>query len=220
MFANKRVKQLKPLFAGRKNRSIWIAVALVVAAIWFLKYEVMEDCIPKEFGVVEQGRIYRSGQLDAALVKRILTKYKIGLIVGLSGDSLDDIDKKTERRTADELGIERLVLPLCGDGTGDIKIYAEAISAICRAKKEGRPVLVHCSAGSQRTSGVIAAYRLLIEKKDVPFVLAEMKRYGANIDCNSPLLQYLNSSLEDLSELLKQMGVIKNISSPMPQIHP
>jgi hypothetical protein len=220
MFANRKAKWLRPLFSGQKSLLIWIALVLLLAAIWFFKYEVIEDYIPKQFGVVERGCIYRSGQLDAELVKRILTRYKIGLIISLSGDSSDDIDKKAERRSANALGIERLVLPLSGDGTGDIKIYAEAISAICRAKKQGRPVLVHCSAGSQRTSGVIAAYRLLIEKKDVPFVLAEMKRYGANTDCNSPLLQYLDSSLEDLSRVLRQMGVIENISSPLPQIHP
>lgn len=217
MFVSKKIRQLKVSFI-RRNRSIWIISAILVMAIWFLKYEVIEDCIPKRFGVVEQGNIYRSGQLDDALVKRILTKYKIGVIVSLSGDSLSDVDKKAERQVAKELGIKRLIFPLAGDGTGEIENYAKAISAICQAKKECKPILVHCSAGAQRTSGVIAAYRLLIEKKDIPFVLAEMNRYGAQIDNNSSLLQYLNSEMEDLAILLKQMGILQRIPAPIPQI--
>ena len=217
MFVIKKIRQLKVSFI-RRNRSIWIISAILVMAIWFLKYEVIEDCIPKRFGAVEQGSIYRSGQLDDALVKRILTKYKIGVIISLSGDSSNDVDKNAERQTAKELGIKRLVFPLAGNGTGNIENYAKAISAICQAKKECKPVLVHCSAGAQRTSGVIAAYRLLIEKKDASFVFAEMDRYGAKTDNNSSLLQYLNSEMENLAILLKQMGVLEYIPIPIPQI--
>jgi hypothetical protein len=217
MFVSNKIRQLKALYIGR-NRSIWIISAILVMAIWFLQYEVIEDCIPKRFGIVEQGCIYRSGQLDEALVKRILTKYKIGMIISLTNDSLNDFDKNAEIQTAKELGIIRLVLPLAGNGTGDIKNYARAISAICQAKKEHMPVLVHCSAGAQRTSGVIAAYRLLIEKKDASFVFAEMDGYGAKIGNNSYLLQYLNSEMETLAILLKQMGILEDIPVPIPQI--
>jgi protein tyrosine/serine phosphatase len=202
----------------RRHYSIWIIAALIVLVIWFLKYELIEDCIPKRFGVVEPGSIYRSGQLDDALVKRILTKYKIGVIVSLSGDSLNDVDIKAERQIAEELGIKRLVFPLAGNGTGDIENYARAISAICQAKKESKPVLIHCSAGAQRTSGVIAAYRLLIQKKETSFVLSEMDHYGAKIGNNSTLLRYLNSEMENLAILLKLMGVLKDIPIPIPQI--
>jgi len=211
---------LKSMFTGKKSRLVWLAVLLLGGTIWAWEEAIKDRVIPKRFGMVKEGQIYRSGQLSSSLVKRTLVKYKIGVIVSLTGDSLDDIDKNTEKQTAAELGIERLIFPLRGNGTGDINNYAGAIAAICEAQKKGKPVLVHCSAGAQRTGGVIAAYRLLVEKKDVSFVLAEMMRYGWNPRRNVYLLPYLNSHMEELAMLLQQMGVIERIPSSLPQIGP
>lgn len=213
-------QRLKSMFTGKKSRLVWLAVLLLGGTIWAWEEAIKDRVIPKRFGMVKEGQIYRSGQLSSSLVKRTLVKYKIGVIVSLTGDSLDDIDKNTEKQTAAELGIERLIFPLRGNGTGDINNYAEAIAAICEAQKKGKPVLVHCSAGAQRTGGVIAAYRLLVEKKDVSFVLAEMMRYGWNPRRNVYLLPYLNSHMEELAMLLQQMGVIEHIPSSLPQIGP
>jgi hypothetical protein len=206
------------MFTGKKSRSVWLVVLLVVGAVWVWEDVVKDRVIPKRFGVVQESQIYRSGQLSSSLVKRTLVKYKIKVIVSLSGDSSGNIDKDTERQTAAELGIKRLILPLSGNGTGDINNYAMAIAAICEAQKKRKPVLVHCTAGAQRTGGVIAAYRLLVEKKDASFVLTEMMRYGWNPKRNVHLLPYLNSHMEELAMLLQQMGVIDHVPSPPPQL--
>ena len=121
---------------------------------------------------------------------------------------------------AAKLGIERLIFPLSGNGTGDINNYAKAIAAICEAQEKEKPVLVHCAAGVQRTGGVIATYRLLVEKKDTPFVLAEMMHYGWNPRRNVHLLPYLNSNMAKLAKLLQQMGVIDDVPASLPQLGP
>lgn len=79
-------------------------------------------------------------------------------------------------------------------------------------------MLVHCDAGVQRTSGVIAAYQLLMEKKDAASVVDEMIRYGWNPKGNTALLPYLNSNMKELATLLRQMGVIDSVPSPLPQV--
>jgi protein tyrosine phosphatase (PTP) superfamily phosphohydrolase (DUF442 family) len=206
------------MFTGRKSRLWLLVVLLLVGTVWLWEDVVKDRVIPKRFGVVQEGQIYRSGQLSSSLVERTLVKYKIARIVCLSGDSSDDIDKNAERQVAAKLGIERLIFPLRGNGTGDITHYAKAIAAICEAQKKHKPVLVHCSAGAQRTGGVIAAYRLLVEKKDASFVLAEMMRYDWNPKSNPHLLPYLNSHMAELAMLLHQMGVIDYIPSPLPQL--
>ena len=156
-------RRFKSMFTDKKSRLVWLAVLLVGGGIWLWEDVIEDRVIPKRFGVVKEGRIYRSGQLSASLIKRTLVKYKIGVIVSLSGDS-DDVDKNAERQAAAELGIERLVFPLGGNGTGDINNYAEAIAAICEAQEKGNPVLVLCAAGAQRPGGVVATYRLLVEE--------------------------------------------------------
>ena len=213
-------QRLKLMFTRKKNRLVWPAILLLVGTVWLWEDVVEDRVIPKRFGVVKEGQIYRSGQLSSSLVKRILLKYKIGVIVSLSGDSSGDVDKDAERQAAAELDIERLIFPLSGNGTGDINNYARAITAICEAQKKQKPVLVHCAAGAQRTGGVIAAYRLLVEKENAPFVLAEMMRYGWNPKRNVYLLPYLNSHMEELAMLLRQMGVIDHVPHSLPQIGP
>ncbi|MGA2914917.1 MAG: dual specificity protein phosphatase family protein [Sedimentisphaerales bacterium] len=202
-----------------KRQIIIAAVALCLIVSFGLWQRLLKNYfIPKNFGVVEEGLIYRSGQLSGWLIGKTLNKYNIKVIVSLTGSESKTSDRKTEEKTAKKLGIERLVFPLGGDGVGDINNYTKAIAAICLARKEGKRVLVHCGAGAQRAGGVIAAYRLLIEKKDVPFVLNEMRNYGWNPENNPNLLPYLNSNMEELASLLKQKGVIDKIPNPLPQI--
>ena len=213
-------QRLKAVFNERKSRRLLITVLLIAGTVWLWEDLIKDRVIPKRFGVVEQGRIYRSGQISSALVKRILAKYKIRTIVSLSGDSQDDIDKNAERQAAEELGIKRLIFPLRGNGTGNINNYAGAVAAICQAQKNGKPVLVHCTAGAQRTGGVIAAYRLLVQKKDAPFVLEEMMSYGWDPKDNANLIPYLNSHMEQLAVLLQKMEIIDTVPNPIPQLNP
>lgn len=194
------------------------AVILLAGGLLLWEQVLKNHFIPRRFGVVEQGSIYRSGQISSSLIKETLVKYKIGTIVSLSADSANNVDKTAEKQIAAELGIERVVFPLKGNGTGDVNSYANAIAVICRAQKERKPVLIHCDAGVQRTSGVIAAYQLLVEKKDVASVVDEMRRYGWDPEDNTALLPYLNSNMEKLATLLRQMGVIDSVPSPLPQV--
>ena len=74
------------------------------------------------------------------------------------------------------------------------------------------------AAGAQRTGGVIACYRLLVEKKDISFVLEEMMRYGWSPKRNVLLLPYLNSHMAELAALLQKMGVIDHVPVPLPRL--
>jgi protein-tyrosine phosphatase len=205
--------------SGRKWKLIAVSavIAGIVIGVWFgfVRYHV----IPKKFGVVVPGHIYRSGQISSTLIKKVLTQYNIGVIINLSAYNPNDTDKKAEEQAAKELNIKVLRFPLSGKGTGDVNNYASAVAAIADANQQGLPVLVHCSAGAQRTGGVIAAYRLLVQKKDPAFVIDEMKHYGWNHKDNPQLVPYLNSNMVPLSVLLKQAGVINEIPNPPPVLN-
>lgn len=210
------------LHTGCKRRWLPLAglIILVAGGIWCWTSVLKDRVIPKRFGVVEQGRIYRSGQLSAALSKKILAEHNIRVIVDLTANDLNNANQRAEKKAAAELNIRILRFPLSGKGTGDVNEYALAITAIADAQKNNLPVLVHCAAGSQRTGGVIAAYRLLVQKKDASFVVSEMKRYGWNPKDNPSLLPYLNNNMVELAAMLKQAGVINEIPSPLPQLSP
>jgi hypothetical protein len=188
-------------------------VGIIVAWEKYIQFQIF----PKNFGVVEAGQIYRSGELSSRLVERILRRYNIKVIVCLTGNDGGSNDK-AEEDAVTKLGIEKKIFLLRGNGTGDINNYAKAIDAIFQANKRGLPVLVRCAAGTQRTGGVIAAYRLLVEKKDVPFVVNEMESFGWRSESNPALLLYLNSNMKELASLLYQMKIIDEIPDPLPQI--
>jgi predicted protein tyrosine phosphatase len=218
MMANGHLqKKLKPIF---KICLICLAILLMGGGIWAWEGIVKDRVIPKNFGVVQEGQLYRSGLLSSALVKNILLKYKIKVIINLAADSSDNRDRKAEKQAAIELGIERLTFPLNGDGTGDVNNYARAIAEIVQAKREHKPVLVHCNVGLQRTGGVIAAYQLLAEQKDPSFVYREFTRYDWDPWNDTALFKYVNSHMEELAVLLKKMGVISEIPDPLPVFGP
>jgi protein-tyrosine phosphatase len=207
-------------YPGTGGKWLFVAGPVIVVGVavwaWFgiIKYHI----IPKKFGVVVPGHIYRSGQISAPLIKKILTKYNIRVIINLSSADPDDRDKLAEEKAVAELNIKVFRFPMSGNGTGDVNDYAIAVAAIANAEKQNLPVLVHCAAGAQRTGGVIAAYRLLVQKMDPNIVEDEIEKYGCDIDNKPVLRSYLNDNMAKLAMLLKQSGVINEIPSPMPQL--
>ena len=204
---------------GRLLLTIGIIVAVIGGGIWVWE-EVLEDrLIAKRFGVVVPGSIYRSGQLSPTMVRKTLAKHDIDLVVHLGVHDPQNKAHVAEQAAVEALGIERRLFPLRGDGTGDIDNYAQAIEAIVAARDAGRKVLVHCAAGSYRTGGVIASYRMLIEGKAPDEAWAEMERYSWNSD-NPILPEYLNSHMGELTEKLLQMGIIDSVPDPLPVLAP
>jgi protein-tyrosine phosphatase len=193
-------------------------VAIAVAAPIAWNNGLRDQFFPRNFGEVEPGKIYRSGQISARLVESTLAQYHIQSIVALADTGMKPADREAEEEAAANLKIQRAVFPLSGDGTGRLDEYAEAIAAIDRAVHEGKPVLVHCVAGAQRSGGVIAAYEVLVEKRSPQDAVAEMRRFGHDPRDNPHLLEYLNDHMGELAHRLVELGVIDQVPDPSPVV--
>jgi protein-tyrosine phosphatase len=191
-----------------------LLVTILIGYTW--KEHIEDRIIPKRWGVVEQASIYRSGQLHPALIERVLVENEIEVIVDLNGKRMGKTNHEAEDSIALQLGIDKKRYPLNGNGTGDIEQYALAIKAISNAVNSNKPVLVHCSAGSQRTGGVLAMYRVLVQKRAVGPVLEEMERYDWDPVKDQVLLVYLDQNIETLATRLKSMSVIEEAPSTYP----
>ncbi len=203
----------------KRTRNLLVVAGLVALAgggVWLWE-EVLEDrLIPKRWGVVEVDEIYRSGQLHPALVEATLRDHEIKVIVDLNQHEVNNDAQRAEERAAETLGIERILFPLSGDGTGDIEQYAQAIRRMHEARHDDQAVLVHCSAGVYRTGGVVAMYRVLVEGWTPERARAEMIDFHWDED-DPKLPRYLNENLATLASRLVELGVLTQVPDPLPR---
>jgi protein-tyrosine phosphatase len=195
-----------------------VAAAATGLGVWVYHDFVRDRIFPKRFGIVEQGLLYRSGQLHPALVESTLREHGIRRIVDLTHQN--DLEAQlAERQAAERLAIERVVTPLEGDGTGDIEQYAQALAAIDRSVRSGEPTLVHCAAGTCRTGGVVASYRTLVQGWPAERALREMEEY--EWESNDPIIpEYLDRNMPALARRLVELGVLRELPEVLPRFSP
>ncbi|MGL4464868.1 MAG: fused DSP-PTPase phosphatase/NAD kinase-like protein, partial [Planctomycetia bacterium] len=81
-----------------------------------------------------------------------------------------------EQAVCDTLGVERFFCYLPGDGIGPDDPYLRFLQVASDPKHH--PVLVHCSAGVQRTGGAVALFRTVLDGWSVDDAVQEMIRMG------------------------------------------
>ncbi len=199
----------------RSNKfNIILTIVLVTVGVgWrYWHKDLRHKVIPRRFSAVEQGQVYRSGCIHPRILRKVLEKNDIQMIVSLNGRY------KHEEAVAEELGIELKQYRLDGDGSGDITYYANTLEHIVRAKEAGKPILVHCAAGTMRTGAAIAFYRMLVlGERDNRRILREMKKHGWRTK-QTDLPNYVNRNMYRLAAILRDRGVIDEIPNPIPQI--
>ena len=174
----------------------------------------------KRWGEVIPNLLYRSGQISSDQIEEILRTHDIQTIVNLTYDVPELEEQQAEAAAVEKLNIEMLRFPLRGWGTGKVAHYVGAVVAIHNAVLSNKKTLVHCSAGTQRTGGVLTVYKLLVKSEDPATVYEEMKFYGWNPDDEGDkfLIGFLNDMMEVFAAELLEQGVINAIPNPMPQL--
>ncbi len=202
----------------------WARIALAVAlvgggiALW---EEVLEDQFEaKRFGVVEPGEVYRSGQIAPAVIGDVLDRHGIELVIDMAGYDPENPEDVAEEQAVKERGVRVERVPMDGDGVGTPEQYAHVVAEVDRARREGVPVLMHCAAGSQRTGGTVAAYRLLVQGRDPGAVYEEAARYDWDPVKDTAWPDFLNANMPRIAELLVERGVIDRVPDPLPRFGP
>ncbi len=138
------------------TRNAVITAAVIGLTVWFLVVSVIPNVDPRRFGVVEEGVLYRSAVLPPAALAGVIEDHQIRTIVDFGGHHRGSRGEQREIDLARSMGVHYVYLPLFGDGTGDPNMYAEALRVV--NDPANQPVLVHCSAGAERTGGLVALY--------------------------------------------------------------
>lgn len=217
---NPDVKKWRDRFAWAVivNVVVLIAFAVTVGVI-FDKY-IKNTVIPKNFHQVDnEGLLFRAGLLDQSVIDDVLQDHKIKLVLSMTAPkshlgSEEDHNIQGIVNTAQRLGVEQHFWSLGGDGTGKLEHYIGAVTQLKAAHDQKRPALVHCAAGSYRTGGVFAIWRLFVEGWEPQRIRDEMGLYG--MDDDNILIDYLNEHMSTIAHRLVEEGVIDKVPDPLP----
>src|SRR5579885_607795 len=152
----------------------------------------------RNFAVVREGVLYRSGQMSLDGLKRAVHDYGIRTVVTLRdaytpGEPAPDREEEHWCQ-AQEINYYRIP-PRRWEGQGGepppvepgVRQFREIM-----ANPDNYPVLVHCFAGVHRTGAYCAIYRMEHDRWSNERAIAEMKRFGyGNLDEEEDILGYL-----------------------------
>lgn len=192
---------------------VLIVLFLVVTAgavAW--EQEIKDRVIPKKFGTVVEGEVFRAGRLTPGTLEQVVKRHNIKTVVDLGGypresQMLDEIRSKDA-----ELGLTRHDLRQRGDGTGDPNNYVAALRLL--ADPDNHPVLVHCAAGAQRTGVTVALYRHIIEGVPLRQAYQEAWEYGHDPGDNYKFPLYLGQWVDEIREAYENGGTIDTWVDP------
>jgi protein tyrosine/serine phosphatase len=149
------------------------AFLLLVIAFGFVS--ARPNLVPKNFGEVDPGKVYRSGQLTPEAFRRVVEAHHIKTIIDLGSGKDEPSVEKLNASVAASLGVRRCVGALEGDGTGNPNWYVWALRLA--SDPANQPVLVHCGAGSERTGMLVILYKNVHMGVKIEEGYEEAKRY-------------------------------------------
>lgn len=187
---------------GSATLSILLTILACVTGGLFARFAIRDNVFPRNFGVVEPGHIYRAGRLTPAAMQQVVKANAIKTVIDLGAYEPNSQDARLAADTAKALGVTLHNFKLNGDGTGNPDYYVEALRIL--ADPATHPVLVHCAAGSQRTSACIMFYRKIYQ--DVPFdqSISEAIEHDHDPADNTKLRPYIEKNLRAIEDALKQ----------------
>lgn len=184
-----------------------VIAAVVGLGVWFAVEGVAPNLSPKNFGVVHEGTIYRSGVLTSAAMHDVIKAHGVRTIVDFGAHEPDTPGQQREEQVAAVMGARYVRLPLFGDGTGDPNRYVEALRVM--TDPGAPPVLVHCSAGAERTGGAVALYRMIIEGAGFDEAYAECAQFRHDPARNTKLRPYLERWRPEIERAFREGGTIE-----------
>ena len=143
----------------RQLQRWWLIPAAVILVPSGYVFYVIET---GNFGVISNGLVYRSAQLDAEQLAFYIKKYAIKSILNLRGRHDSSEWYRNEIQIAQSYGVEHYDYPIAVQREADEEDIERIVEIIQKASK---PILIHCKSGVDRTGLVAALYLYKIEQK-------------------------------------------------------
>ncbi|MCE2966070.1 MAG: fused DSP-PTPase phosphatase/NAD kinase-like protein [Phycisphaerales bacterium] len=178
-----------------------LGLGLTLAGL-YARYGVRDNVLPRNFGVVVEGQVYRSGRLTPAATQLVHDRTGFRTVIDLGAYVGKPIDEQVAAKTAQALGVKRInFTDLDGYGVGNPNSYVAALRAM--SDPANQPVLVHCAAGAQRTSVCMMLYRKIYQGVPFETSIAEALEHDHDPRDNPHLRVYLQTYAEAIERAVR-----------------
>lgn len=203
---------MEPALSGSAVLVIVACIAAGISAVLAAKW-ARHQIVPRNFGIVEPGCIFRSGRLNRRTLRKVRDRHGLRTIIDLGAFPADSHDERVMQGAAKELGLTRYVMRgIFGNATGNPNVYLRAVRLLASA--ENHPVLIHCAAGAERTGAAVILFRHLVQGKPIDEVYEEAMRFGHHPDKNAELRQYVEKHAAAIRGAFERGGDIPYADAP------
>jgi protein tyrosine/serine phosphatase len=130
--------------------------------------------LPANFGVVEEGKIYRGAQPEPGALAQLQKQFGIRTLVKLNPGDLG-----AERAEATRLGMQLIYVPLNAASVGRPRSCPEVERAYAALRDPSHwPLYIHCTHGRDRTGFLVGLFREREERWAFARVREELAHYG------------------------------------------
>lgn len=165
-------------------RNVLVAAVLVAVVAVPLLHRVEQDRTYRNLHVVEDGRLYRCGQLTPDGFARVVRELGVGTVVSLrdTKDDNQEYENQFEEDVCQAANVRYERFPslkwAAADGSMPLMTNVQKFLALMDDKDVPKPVLVHCFAGIHRTGAHVAAYRVARQGWTTAEAMAELQSMG------------------------------------------
>lgn len=152
IFMKKSVKVSLSIFA------FVVIGGLVMQSNAYVETVTEQDLKKDNFHVVQEGRLYRSGQIPAARLPAYLKKFGIKTIINLRSPAENMVCCRGEKVAAEYAGATVVYAPM---SAGRMSTQEEVAQLLATFDKAVEPLLIHCSQGINRTGEACALWLLV-----------------------------------------------------------
>lgn len=154
-----------------------LSVLCLTLCAWHLQDWFKEIGI-KEFAVVDQDQIYRSGLPTIEQLEYLRETYDIATVISLSGDVTERY--RTLEQFLEEQDFKHVNLPMMNEAHPPLQQVTTFLHEM--GDSNNWPILVHCGAGVDRTGMMIALHRIVNDNWQWERARDEAIRHGFHDD--------------------------------------
>ncbi len=140
------------------------------------------------FDVVEDGVLYRSGQLSGKTFDFYIKKYGIKTVINLRGEHPEANWWQQEKEVTEKNNVSLYNISLCASKLTSKKNLKTILNIFDTAP---RPMLVHCRVGVDRTGEVAALWTMDQQHKKTSIALKELSIWHRHVSFLHPAKRFL-----------------------------